>query len=706
MPQLHVLARAAAAACLATVLPAQAQEAAAASEVVVTATRTAKAVDKIPGAVSVISQAELDRQYQLADDPSQALALYIPGYAPSRQKMTSTGESLRGRQPLILLDGIPQSNPLRAGMREGFFADTAVIERIEVINGASAMQGLGATGGIINYITRTPREPGTKFTVSARLASQLRDDSLDWKLGYSVAHKSEAFDFFGYLGTQHRGVGYDGAGRRLGLEVVQGDTNDAGGHDIFLKLGKNIGDQRLQLSYNRFHFEGDGDYRNVNADVAKGIPTTAVKGTPPGAPPRNEVKSTSFDYRHADLAGGAFTAQVFKQDFASLYGATNTSTFQDKAIAPVGTLYDQSEIVADKAGLKMTWVRPDVLVTGLELTAGLDVLRDRTEQHLAATQRTWVPRLDFRSTAPFTQLEYEWGRFTVRGGVRQERARLNVDSYTTLAAYGSRLVGGGERSFVKAVKNLGVVMRFAPGWSAFVSSAEGFGLPDVGLVLRAVNRPGQSVAGLFELEPVVTRNNEIGVNWRGKAGSVGASYYDSRSKLGTVLRINAAGIGVLDRVPTTVTGWELSGDARLSKQWNVFGSHARTRGQTAATAGAPMDLALGARSQGPDKTVLGTNWQPRRDVSVRLQATRLEDRDVNFGRVVGTANLEEHFRGYTLVDAAASWDTAYGKIGAGIENLFDRQYIGYYAQSANYKDPTAYWAGRGRTFSLSLSKPF
>ena len=120
------------------------------AQVVVTATRAAKAVDKIPGAVTVISQQELSAQYQIADDPSQALATFVPGYAPSRQKMSSTGESLRGRQPLILLDGIPQSNPLRAGMREGYFADSAIIERIEVINGASAMQGMGATGGIIN----------------------------------------------------------------------------------------------------------------------------------------------------------------------------------------------------------------------------------------------------------------------------------------------------------------------------------------------------------------------------------------------------------------------------------------------------------------------------------------------------------------------------------------------------------------------------
>ena len=139
-------------------------------------------------------------QYLIADDPSQALSTYIPGYAPSRQKMSSTGESLRGRQPLILLDGIPQSNPLRAGMREGYFADSFIIERIEVINGASAVQGMGATGGIINYITKAPRANGTTHGVNLRASTQFRSDNLDWKTGYSISHKSDAFDFLGYAG--------------------------------------------------------------------------------------------------------------------------------------------------------------------------------------------------------------------------------------------------------------------------------------------------------------------------------------------------------------------------------------------------------------------------------------------------------------------------------------------------------------------------
>jgi len=708
MTTLNPLTRAVALACLAlsgsAALAQSAEEPM--KEVVVTATRNSKSVDKIPGAVSVISQRELETQYLLADDPSAALATYIPGYAPSRQKMSSTGESLRGRNALILLDGVPQTNPLRGGMREGYVADTAIIERVEVINGASAIQGMGATGGIINYITKSPKAEGTSQAINVRMSSQLRHDSLDWKTGYTLQHKSGDFDLLAFGSIQQRGLGYDGKGRPLGIEAVQGDTMDSEGTDLFFKIGKNFGDQHLQLTINRFRMEGDGDYKPVSANFATGTPTSATPGTPPGAPPRNKVETSSLEYRHNDLLGGSFNAQFFKQDFASLYGATNTSTFQDVAIAPKGTLYDQSEVVADKYGAKMTYVRPNTLVSGLEFTAGLDYLRDRTKQWLAGTGRTWVPKLDFTSLAPFTQVEYETGPLTVRGGVRHEDARLNVDTYTTLAAYGSRLVQGGERSFTKNVKNIGAVWRFNQNWSAFASSAEGFGLPDVGLVLRAVNKPGQSVEQVFEMQPIITRNNEIGVNWRGARGSLGASFYDSRSKMGAALRVNSAGIGQLDRVPTTVRGWEISGELRATKTLSAFGSFARTMGKTATIAGAPMDVELGARSQGPGKLVAGTNWQFMPKATMRLQATTLFDRDINIGRSVVTTNLEEHFNGYTLVDLAGSYDSPWGKLGVGIENLADRQYIGYYPQSVSYKDPVSHFAGRGRTLSVSLTRSF
>src|SRR5882757_10490370 len=149
-------------------------------EVIVTGTRAAKAVDKIPGAITVIAPAEVQRELTLTEDATAILARSVPGYSESSQELNTIGETLRGREPLRLFDGIPQSTPLRDGARSGTFADMGTIERIEVINGPSAAEGIGAAGGIINYISKRVTEPGTKVSVTTRFGSQFNSDSNIW----------------------------------------------------------------------------------------------------------------------------------------------------------------------------------------------------------------------------------------------------------------------------------------------------------------------------------------------------------------------------------------------------------------------------------------------------------------------------------------------------------------------------------------------
>ena len=575
------------------------------------------------------------------------------------------------------------------------------------MSGASAVQGLGATGGIINYISRTPREAGTAHTVDLKYGTQFEDDDALYKAGYRLEHKQGRFDALVYVGATLRGVGVDGEGRRLGLEGTQGDTQDSTATDFFGKLGYDIDDtQRLQFSVNRYEIEGDGDWTRVPGNRATGLPTSAARGTPQGEPPRNRVQSMSADWSHADLGGGIANVQVYKQDFEALYGGGVFRNFWDPDIAPNGTLIDQSEIVADKQGLRTTWVRPELFTDALELTLGLDWLSDKSEQHLAATDRTWVPPLEFESIAPFAQLEYNVEDFTVRGGVRREHATLNVDTYQTLWTYGRQTVEGGEQSFTQWVENLGVVWRFADGWSAFAAYNEGFGLPDVGLVLRAVALPNQSVERLVSLRPVITDNREVGLTWGGDAGSFTASYYESRSELGSQVRVNSDGIGQIQRVPIEVRGFEFSGEWHPDRDWTLTGTYATTRGETAATEGAPLDLALGARSQGPDKAVAAVRWQATPSLSMRLQGVHFASRDINEGRFVGTSGLEEHFDGYAMADFGVAWRTAWGDFGLGVENLFDRQAIGYYAQSNYAGNNDDYFAERGRTFTLSWQRTF
>jgi hypothetical protein len=183
--------------------------------VIVTGNRTPKAVDKIPGAITVVSAAEVQHTLLLTEDATAVLARNVPGYAESSQAMSNSGETLRGRIALRLFDGIPQGSPLREGTRNGTFTDMGIVGRIEVINGPSASEGIGAAGGIINYLSKDPTVEGHETTLISRYSTQFGSDSAGWKLGVNHAYKGENADFIGGISFIDRGISYDGDGRRV-----------------------------------------------------------------------------------------------------------------------------------------------------------------------------------------------------------------------------------------------------------------------------------------------------------------------------------------------------------------------------------------------------------------------------------------------------------------------------------------------------------
>lgn len=116
-------------------------------EMVITASRSNIQQQKAPQVVTVITKEQIEQQMQVTSDSSQILSNLLPSFSPSRQKMSGSGETFRGRAPLVMIDGIPQSNPLRPTGREMHTIDFSMVERVEVIHGASATNGLGALGG-------------------------------------------------------------------------------------------------------------------------------------------------------------------------------------------------------------------------------------------------------------------------------------------------------------------------------------------------------------------------------------------------------------------------------------------------------------------------------------------------------------------------------------------------------------------------------
>ena len=86
----------------------------------------------------------------------------MPGFNNTRNRLTSFGENFRGREILYLIDGVPQSNPLRAGGRSSETIDLSQVAKIEIIHGPSLAQGMGAVGATINLITKKSSQEGIK----------------------------------------------------------------------------------------------------------------------------------------------------------------------------------------------------------------------------------------------------------------------------------------------------------------------------------------------------------------------------------------------------------------------------------------------------------------------------------------------------------------------------------------------------------------
>ncbi len=265
-------------------LPATAADEATELEAVtISATRARSEAGKTPQKITVISREQIEQQLAITSDHGAILSNLIPSYSPSRQKMSSAGETFRGRSALILIDGVPQSTPLRDSQRDGYVIDLSMVERIEVIHGASAEHGLGATGGIINYVTRRPesgalrQHAGVSFTAPADYESE----GLGYKLDYRVEGTQGDLDYLAAASWQTQGMFYDANGDLIGVDDTQGDVMDSTGTDLLLKLGYWLDDnQNIGLMINRYEVEGDHEYVNVPGDADAEIPATSRKGDP------------------------------------------------------------------------------------------------------------------------------------------------------------------------------------------------------------------------------------------------------------------------------------------------------------------------------------------------------------------------------------------------------------------------------------------
>ncbi|MEM8934769.1 MAG: TonB-dependent receptor plug domain-containing protein, partial [Acidobacteriota bacterium] len=131
-------------------------------EVTVTATLSERAVGDIPGQVDVIGSDEIEeRGYTSVTD----VVRYLPGVDvdgdPSR--LGANGFVIRGiggNRVLTEIDGVPTAEQFDFGpfSIHQFALDVDALESVEIVRSAgSALYGSDALGGVVSFVTRSPR---------------------------------------------------------------------------------------------------------------------------------------------------------------------------------------------------------------------------------------------------------------------------------------------------------------------------------------------------------------------------------------------------------------------------------------------------------------------------------------------------------------------------------------------------------------------
>jgi iron complex outermembrane receptor protein len=394
---------------------------------------------------------------------------------------------------------------------------------------------------------------------------------------------------------------------------------------------------------------------------------------------------------------------MYYADQKMRFPADNGADRQDPLIAPLGTLVDASQISSEKRGARASWARPDIFgAAGLELRVGLDYAEDETDQSLALTNRVWVPPINYETLAPWVLVSYDIGPVTLAGGVRREDGELSVNDYTTTFFRNRAFVEGGSLDYEEELFNAGAIWRITDDFSAFVSYSEGFTLPNIGIPLRNINQPGQSVEGILALQAIIFDNKEVGFNWRGSFLSLSGSYYESTSDLGGSLAVDPVTRDcVLVRAPVDIEGYEATVELNVIDNWTFTALYSHTEGFTTLPGqpNGPLALELGVNNISPDRLTGAVQWAFLPNGSATLGATSYIGRDINEG-----GPGEEHTHGYTIYDLTVSYDTErWGAFSLGVENLTDKFYFLSFSQIDFFRN---YFAGRGRTVSLNYRIDF
>lgn len=710
-------------------IPAHAQSSAPEPQVMgvqtISVSRLGQTRAELAATVQVIDSEALNAQIQTGLNLKEALGHLVPGIDLGNQGRSGFGQNLRGRPMLVMVDGV-SLNSSRGTARQLDAIDPFHIERIEVLSGASALYGGGATGGMVNIITKKAADAPSRFTSEIGMVSGLNaSDDRQLRIAQSVSGGNETVQGRLGIAVQDNGRFFDPQGRPIRSDITQTDLQDTRSMDVMGNLQFNLGaGQSLDLSaqYYRNKFEGSS-YLYAGRNFA------GIYGQQPGLLEQREGFSSDVvpmtkramlnaNYHANDVLGGHdFYLQGFwrqeELDFAP---------FPDPRY--VSASHQNTDVWGFKAALAknigdfsvrygLDWDRENfdssmTLFDGAQSMASGGLVNRK----IGTTGRYPDYRVD--SKAVFGQLDWKLSdRTTLSAGMRHQRMGLDVNDFVaaTQQVYMALGMGqtadavpGGSADYNVTLFNLGAHFKPMEGHSTWLNYAEGFELPDPGKYFgdgryNLVGTHWQLVQGIdpssAPLKGIKTRQVEWG--WKGQQGPLHfqTALFYAWSDNSIELNRTTLLIDVLEKKRRNF-GWEGSVNYALNRQWGIGGSWLLIQSQERKDGDWKRQ---GIDMASPSKLTLQTDYQ-QGSWQARVQATHQRTlRDDN----------QHAIKGFTTVDLLASTQLGKGRLSVGIQNLLDRKYLTTWSQRAAYiygasatPETFAYY-GRGRTFSVNYT---
>jgi len=668
-------------------------------ELVVTATRTETEEQKVPRSVTVINRDQIEQQANLSRNLGDILGELVPGFSPSTQTNSIFGQTLRGRSPQVLIDGVPQSTN-RNAQRDLRTIDPEAIERIEIVKGPSAIYGDGATGGVVNIITRKPTDEivsRAKVGINSSLTNV--DDSIGFDTQYSLSGSSNQLDYVLSGSFASTGAFFDAEGDRIPPDPQgQGGVSETDTFNILGKVGIDFDDQqRLQLSINHFNDQQDTDFARVLSP--SGDKAQAREGLELPEQPETENTVINLTYSHENLfLDSKVDAQLYYRDYL-----TRFSPF-DLRFPSFGNNVAQSFVDSEKFGGRLDIETPLSQDDSFSVLWGVDFVDEDTSQpadlfdtdiFANSNQLRFVktgegilsPPTQQNNLGLFAQFTWEPSEtWVVNGGIRHENINLDIDDFTTLA--GNNVIGG-ELDYSDTLFNLGVVHALSDEFNIFVNFAQGFSVADVPRAVRTAD-DGSRIEDLNP-EAQTIDNYEIGL--RGDWGNVQTSLsgFFNYSDLGTTFGSDLAVI----RAPKRIYGVEASIDSQVSENWNLGGSLTLLGGENDGDNDGNIDDELPNTEIPPVKLTAYVENQTTSGWRNRFQALLSGSRSPNCTGFGCTA-VDSYF----TLDWISTIDIGTGEIQIAAENLFNEEYFPIVSQVFGGNSRAA---ARGTRLSINYS---